>query len=85
MYVLEMSTNCDGYPHHMIISCTSYTFTIDCDRIISWGMFLVFWQQWHDASACVNMHKHIITRKWNSGKCFYAPVLTLASVWMPIP
>ena len=35
MYVLEMSTNCDGYPHHMIISCTSYTFTNDCDRIIS--------------------------------------------------
>ena len=30
MYVLEMSTNCDGYPHHMIISCASYTFTNDC-------------------------------------------------------
>ena len=39
--VLEMSTNCDGYPHHMIISFTSYTFTNDCERIISWGTFLV--------------------------------------------
>ena len=43
----------------------------------------MFWQQWHDASVCVNMHTHIITTTWNSGKCFYAPVLTLASVWMP--
>ena len=45
MYVLEMSTNCDKYSHHManmIISCTRWNFTNDCDRMISWGMFLAF-------------------------------------------